>query len=176
MMKKLLAIMLCGLILAGCTSREAIETEHFVGYIYIVGNTLYIDRVELIVFENMADGIYPGIEHELYLDIFQIGHDDELAANMPNGYYTRHMGVEVVSFEITDETIFTFVDLGLHFGVDPEGSRLYSTHTAEEFLVYHYSNFPFDYEGAPLYRRIPYFISVRDGRVLTLNESFWLTF
>ena len=172
-MKKLLLAVLFGLALAGCAGRGASETEHFIGYIYIVGNTLYIDRVELVVFD--AEGIYPGIDYTLYSDIVVVGQDDALADNMPGGYYTRHLGIEVLSFEITDETIFTFVDLGLHFGTDPYGNRLHSTTIAEEFLVYHYSNFPFNYEGAPLYRRIPYFISVRDGQVLTLNESFWLT-
>ena len=172
-MKKLLFIVLCAVVFAGCTSREASETEHFVGYIYIVGNTLYINRVELTVFD--AEGIYPGIDYTLYSDIVIVGLDDAMAAHMPSGYHTRHLGAEVLSFEITNETVFTFVDLHMYFGTDETGNRLYSTTITNEFLQYHVSNFPFDYEGAPLYRRIPYFISVRDGQVLTLNESFWLT-
>jgi len=172
-MKRIFVIVFLGLFLVGCAGREASETEHFVGYIYIVGNTLYVDRVELTVFD--AEHIYYGIDYGLYADIVIIGLDDVMADSMPNGYRTRRLGVEVLSFEITGETVFTFVDLNLYFGTEPDGSRLYSTSIADEFLRYHVSNFPFDYEGAPLYRRIPYFISVRDGEILTLNESFWLT-
>jgi len=175
-MKRLFSFILLAFLFVGCNNQEGPGTGHverFIGYVYIVNNTMYIDRVELIVFD--ARGIYPGINYELYNDIIIVDLDDELASQMPSGYHTRHLGVEVLSFEITEESIFTFVDLNLHFGVNPEGNRLYSTTNPDEFLVYHYSNFPFDYEGAPLYRRIPYFITVRDGILLNLTESFWLT-
>jgi len=175
-MRKLLCFLILTLLLAGCNGQEPPRTgyvERFIGYIYIVDNTLYIDRVELIAFDPVE--IYPGIRYWLYNDIITVGPEDDLADQMPSGYYTRHLGADVLSFEITDETIFTFVDLNLHFGVNEDGNRLYLTTNPDEFLVYHYSNFPFDYAGVPLYRRIPYFITVRDGIVLNLTESFWLT-
>ena len=175
-MKRLFCFVLLALFFVRCYGQEPPRTgyvERFIGYVYIADNTLHIDRVELVVFDPA--GIYPGIRYWLYEDIITVGLDDELAAHMPSGYYTRHLGVEVLSFEITDETIFTFVDLNLYFNTDSDGARIHVTTNPEEFLMYHYSNFPFDYDGAPLYRRIPYFITVRDGVVLNLTESFWLT-
>ena len=163
-MKRLLVLALFGLILSGCAGQNTSEMEHFVGWIDIFDDTLYIDRVELIVFDDMAQGLYPGILYTLYKDIALVGRNDEPpdGLDMPSGYHIRHLEEETLSFVIINETTFNFIDTQLLFVKDPDGSRLYSTNDADEFLQYHYPS-------------VPYFISVREGKVIGVTESFWLT-
>ena len=150
---------LLGLSLAGCSRQNSYQ--HFVGYINIVGNTLYVDRVEITVLEDFEEWVFFRIEHELFDGARVISADDKIR-DMPNGYYIRHLSEEILSFEITDETVFSFVDSKLLFDSGANVDRFYSTTNPDNFLLYH---FP----------AVPYFIIVHEGKVLAIIESFWLT-
>ena len=175
------------------------------GPIAINNSRLYIDPVE-IIFSTDHERVEELItqRHELWPD-----HDWSVYDIMPNGYYIRHINVEIVSwndderiaelgldpdvafadgwpyenplpaqtysFEITPDTIFEFVDLGLvlpctipnglNRAVNLELFLQARPHLADTALI-----------GASTFRRIPMYVHVNEnGQVVRVIEEFLLT-
>lgn len=124
------------------------------GYIVIEGNSLYLDEVEIITREDKER-----IE-EL-----------ELNADMPNGYHIYNEDIEKQTFEITDETTYIFFDYNRLFIKDEDSDRLYTTTKKEEFIL-HLNESYFD---SPPAQKVPFFIEVKDGKVISITEKFEFT-
>jgi hypothetical protein len=110
-----------------------------------------------------------------------------------NGYAIEHLGRDIVSFEVTSDTVFTFTDTNLHFVDESSMDRKYQTTILEEFLTHRGSSnrlhclYNIDHimtpeefllrstcECAP--RRYPIvFIQVKDGQVMSVTEEFLFT-
>ena len=125
------------------------------GYIVIDGNTLYFDEVEIITSEDTG----------------RISDLELSSGDMPNGYCVRRLGKETVTFKITDETVYTFVDINLFFIEDADGDRLYTTSDLGEFMRHLNES----YNDTPPAQKVPFFIQVRDGVVIGITEEFEFT-
>jgi ketosteroid isomerase-like protein len=68
--------------------------------------------------------------------------------------------------------VYTWTDIALDFGVDPEGDRVYSTVNREEFERYRSRDY---YDGTDLAHQIPLLVTVRDGVVVSVEERFMFT-
>ena len=126
-----------------------------VGYIVFDGNTLYLDEVEVIKTED-KDRI-----EELELK----------DSDMPNGYYIHNPSNEKSSFELTDETSYAFTDYNLLFVENPDGDRLYTTTNKDEFI----QHLTTSYSDNPPAQKVPFYILVRDGKVINIIEEFLFT-
>ncbi|WIV12912.1 M56 family metallopeptidase [Proteiniborus sp. MB09-C3] len=126
------------------------------GYMVIEDNLLYLDEVEIITMEDKAR-----IE-ELEL---------EQSADMPSGYYIYNADIEKQTFEITNVTTFTFVDYNLLFVKDEDGDRLYTTTKKEEFILHLNES----YSDSPPAQKVPFFVEVKDGKVISITEKFEFT-
>ena len=159
-MKKLmvlLLVMVYVLAIAGCTPKtEQPEPEALAGYIVIEGNTLYLDTVEVITLEDTER-------------ITELGLDQQ--DDMPNGYYINNPDTEKDSYDLTDETTYTFVDSNLLFIKDEGGNRSYTTTKKEEFIHYLSTS----YSDLPPAQNVPFFIQVKDGKVISIIEKFEFT-
>lgn len=129
--------------------------ESLAGYIVLEGDTLYFDEVEVITREN-KDRVA-----ELDLKDF----------DMPNGYYIHNPSNEKKSFELTDETSYTFTDYNLLFLENPEGRRLYTTTSKEDFI----QHLTTSYSDNPPAQKVPFFVEVKDGKVISIIEEFIFT-
>ncbi|NEU31931.1 hypothetical protein GN156_14250 [bacterium LRH843] len=132
-----------------------IITESLVGYIVLEENTLSLDEVEVVTMED-EDWIA-----ELGLD----------EGDMPNGYYIYNADVEKQTFELTNETTYTFVDYNLLFVKNEDGDRLYTTTKKEEFILHLNKS----YSDSPPAQKVPFFIEVKDGKVKSITEKFEFT-
>lgn len=159
-MKKLIILLLAMvyvLALVGCTPKqEQSEPESLVGYIVIEDNTLYLDIVEVITLEDIERIIELGLNQQ----------DD-----FPNGYYIYNSDTEKDTYDLTDETAYTFVDSNLLFVNDEGGDRSYTTTKKEEFIE-HLST---SYSDLPPAQNVPFFIQVKDGKVISITEKFEFT-
>jgi len=173
------------------------HADALTGPIVILGNTLYLDPVEVIFStdEDRIAELWPDWQWSIY-DL------------MPNGYYIRHLNVELVShldyerieelglnpetdfedywpyeyligaetlsFEITDETVFVFVDYALALDdTEPEGNRMVIA-GVEDFLAARSTAYGLEDSsliGASTFRRIVYFVQVEDGQVVSVTEE-----
>jgi len=201
-MKKLIVLLgvmlLLVLVLAGCDSSEPQEFESgdpmlLTGAIVIRDNWLYIDQMEIFV---QYDGFMPtflsdkAVEGVELLDTNDHERIAELGLDLDqfhSGHYIRHnTGTESLRFEITDETVFTFTDTALHFiEDDPDNNpRRIANVTLDDFVRYISEStwrVPIppvldpDSIGADTLTRRPYFVVVRDGRVVSVLEEFIFT-
>ena len=137
-------------------SITASEPESLAGYIVIENNALYIDEVEII---RSTD-----IER-----ISTLGLDEQ--RDFSNGYYIHYLNKEIASYELTEDTVYNFVDFHLLYIDDPDGDRCYTTTTLEEFL-YHLSS---SYIDSPPAQRVPFLIQVKDNKVVSVTEEFLFT-
>ncbi|MDR7855409.1 M56 family metallopeptidase [Tissierella sp.] len=128
---------------------------HLAGYIVFDGNTLYLDEVEIITREDK--------DRAAELDLKDI--------DMPNGYYIHNPSNGKTSFELTDETSYSFTDYNLLFVENPEGQRLYTTRNREEFM----QHLTTSYTDDPPAQKVPFFIEVKDGKVISIIEEFIFT-
>ena len=159
-MKKLitlLLVMVYVLALAGCTSKqEQSEPESLVGYILIEGNTLYLDIGEVITLEDIERITELGLNQQ----------DD-----FPNGYYIYNSDTEKGTYNLTDETVYTFVDSKLLFVNDEGDDRSYTTSKKEEFIQHLNTT----YSDLPPAQNVPFFIQVKDGKVISITEKLEFT-
>ena len=83
----------------------------------------------------------------------------------PNGYLVKPLSRDIISFELTEETVFTFTDVALLF-VDGEAvpTRRYYTTVLEEFLTHRAS-----------VDTVIVFIQIQNGRVVSVTEEFLFT-
>ncbi|MFQ9698188.1 MAG: hypothetical protein ACLRY5_15270, partial [Zhenhengia sp.] len=69
------------------------------------------------------------------------------------GYYIYNPIAETVSFELTEDTLYSFIDFDLLFVKEADDKRLYETTKKQEFLEGSaYQEVPLEEQG------IPYFI------------------
>ena len=126
------------------------------GYMAIEDNLLYLDEVEIITMEDK--------ERIEELELKQ-------NVDMPNGYYIYNGGIEKQTFELTNETTYTFVDHNLLFVKNEDGDRLYTTTKKEEFILHLNKS----YSDSPPAQKVPFFLEVKDGKVISITEKFEFT-
>ncbi|WP_313233222.1 M56 family metallopeptidase [Tissierella praeacuta] len=133
------------------------QPEGLVGHIVIEDNILHFREVEIVEWDDQ--------ERVRELNLSQ--------SEFPNGYTIIHKDYEEITFELTDETIYTFTDVYHFFIADPKSNRLYTTTKKDEFLKhleeYNLNDIPL------LEQRLPYFIEVKDGKVISITEKFKYT-
>ncbi len=158
-MKKLiilLFVMVYGLVLAGCSSKqEQSEPESLVGHIVIEDNILHVDKVEIITREDVGRIEELGLQQDSF----------------PNGYHIYNPDTEKDTYELTGETVYNFVDVHRLFIKDGDGDRSYTTTKKEEFLQ-HLST---SYSDVPPAQKVPFFLEVKDGKVISVTEEFKFT-
>lgn len=138
------------------------DKEILAGSITLVGDTLYLDQVEVITSKE-ADRI-TGLNFHDPDRIAELGLE---VGDMPNGYYIHDLNAESVAFELVDGTVYTFTDMNLLFVEDAESDRRYSTMDKEEFMLHILTS-----SGIGTY---PFFIEVSDGKVMSITEIFLFT-
>lgn len=126
------------------------------GYMVIEDNLVQLDEVEIITLEDKARIEELGLKQN---------------ADMPNGYSIYNADAEKQTFEITNETAYTFVDYNLLFVKDEDGDRLYTTTKKEEFILHLNKS----YSDSPPAQKVPFFIEVKDGKVISITEKFEFT-
>lgn len=156
--KKSLLLSLCLLILVLTISAcaPASNPELLTGYMVIDDNILHLDRVEIIKAED-EDRI-----EELELN---------QQVDMPNGYYIYNADIEKQTYELTKETEYYFVDINLLFVKENDGDRVYTTTEKEEFLLHLNES----YSDSPPAQKVPFFIEVKDGKVISITEKIEFT-
>ena len=137
------------------------------GPIVIIDDILHLDPVEVIFSTDDARiaELWPDMASSVY-DI------------MPNGFYILHLDAQTQSFEITDETTFTFVDYALSLpDTEPDGDRRCTT-DVHGFLAARGSAYGLTDTsriGAPTLERIVYFVQVEGERAISVTEEFLFT-
>lgn len=126
------------------------------GYMMINDHILYVDEVEIITSEDERR-------------IKELGLDQD--ADMPEGYYIYNADTEYREYELTDKTTYTFVDVNLLYIAEEDGDRVYTTTKVDEFLHY----LDMTYADFPRAQRVPFFIEVKDGKVISITEKFEYT-
>ena len=160
-MKKFISLLIALMflfVMTGCAKTEILESksESLAGYIVIEDNTLYLDEVEIVTTED-TDRIT-----ELGLTIEN---------DLPSGYYIHNPIIETVSFELTDDTIYTFTDFNLLFVENADSNRLYTTTKKKEFL----KHLDTSYSDYPPAQKVPFFVEVTDEKVVSVTEEFQFT-
>jgi len=154
----ILSVILFLFALTGCSETENrlyTKPDSLVGYIVIKDNTLHFDEVEIV-------------EREDKERVSELGLSD---TDMPNGYIIINENKEEMTLELSDEVIYTFTDVNLNFVKESEGNRLYTTTKKDEFIRHlgKINDFPLSEQ------KIPFFIEVKDGRVISITEKFEYT-
>jgi hypothetical protein len=158
--KKSLLLSLCLLIFALTISAcaPASNPELLTGYMVIDNNILYLDEVEILTREDTER-----IE-ELELELGE-------NITMPSGYHIYNADMEKQTFEITKETTYTFVDYSFLFLEDEVDDRLYTTAKKEDFILHLNES----YTDSPPAQKVPFFIEVKDGKVINITEKIEFT-
>jgi len=145
-------------VLAGCDDQKeqlASTTESLVGYMTIEDNALYLDKVEIIRREDTER-----------VEELKLEHND-----MPSGYCIYNQEVEKITYELTDETTYTFTDLTGVFVKNEDDEKVYTTTKVEDFVKYLNET----YSDSPPAQNVPFFIEVKDGKVISVTEKFEFT-
>ncbi|NMA84993.1 MAG: DUF4825 domain-containing protein [Epulopiscium sp.] len=133
------------------------QPEGSVGHIVIEDNILHFSEVEIVEWDDQ--------ERVKELGLSQ--------SDFPNGYTIIHKDQGETTFELTDDTIYTFTDVYHFFINEPESNRLYTTTKKEEFLK-HLGEY--NLNDIPLSKQtLPYFIEVKDGKIISITEKFKYT-
>ena len=90
---------------------------------------------------------------------------------MPGGHIIRPLNQDIRAFEITDTTIFNFVDIHLLFVEDEDGDRQYMTTYVDKFILHLETN----YSDRPPAQTVPFLIEIVDGQLISVTEDFRLT-
>lgn len=133
------------------------EVESLVGYMVLKDNTLYFDEVEIVKAEDEKRLKELGLK----------------ASDMVTTYIIINEKEEEISFELAEEVKYTFTDFDKT--PDPEKksdeNRLHTTTKKEEFI-----NHLGDLNNIPLSeQKIPYFIKVQNGKVISIEEKLEYT-
>ncbi len=152
----IIGILLLGLAFSACSPAPTSESESLAGYVVFEGNTLYVDEVEVITTEDKD----------------RIAELDLSEGDMPGEYYIHNQGTETKSFELTDETVYTFTDYHLLFVEDPDSDRLYTTTKKEDFIHHLNTSFNDSFTGEVPY---PLFVEVKNDKVISITEKFIFT-
>lgn len=170
----------------GYTSNGNMQSDpvNLAGWITINNGRLYLDEAKVVIYDFMYPHnsfmrhagenvlvVAPG-DNERLREVTGIECDDERHGLMPNGFMFLLFGGDIMvygnntaSFEITDDTVFTFVDMNLRFpGDHHDGNRVYQTNVLDEFLEHRYGN-----------DSIMVFLQVQNGRVISVTEEMLFT-
>jgi len=131
------------------------QPEGFVGNIVIEDNTLHFKEAEIVEWDDQERVKELGLKE----------------SDFPNGYFILDKNNGETTFELTDETIYTFTDVDLYFVNEPESNRLYTTIKKDEFLK-HLGKLN-DIKLSE--QTLSYFIEVKDGKVISITEKFKYT-
>lgn len=167
MKKRILFILALSLIFifSGCSNKpEALhepetpyEPERIVGYIYIQGDVLMVDEIEIVSREDTDRIKALGLESE----------------GFPSGYHLYNPENNISSYKLTDDTTYIFTDcLQLYLDESIE-KRLYETQKINEFIEG--SSYQNTKLGDADKTYIPYFIEVYDGKVISIKEDIIYT-
>jgi len=165
------------------------------GPIIIIGNTLYLDEVE-VIFDSDTQRVAelwpetgwtepkPFYIRHINVELVWPGDTarrEELGLtqeDFPNDWdpVYHFQGIEPLSFTITPNTIFEFADTGMALpDTQEEGSRLRIT-GLNDFLLARPELQDYSMVGTPTFRRIAYFVQVNErGEVVSVVEEFMLT-
>lgn len=99
-------------------TRGEAEIESLAGYIVIKDSTLYFDEVEIIEPEDKER-------------IKELGLDEDLT---PTGFEILNEIQKKIKYELTDETVYNFLDVYRFFIEDEIEDRAYTTIKKDEFL------------------------------------------
>ena len=150
-----LCLLLGAVVLSSCTAAQETKISGY-GYMVLKDNILHFDEVEIIRPEDT--------DRMAELELVE-QHD------MPSGFCIYNENADDVTYELTDDTTYTFTDMELYFVNNEDGTRKYTTNSREEFLRHlgHLNDYPLDEQT------IPYFIEVKDGKVISITEEFEFT-
>lgn len=126
------------------------------GYMVIEDSSVHLDEIEIITLEDEERVKELGLEQN---------------ADMPNGYHFYNADTDKQTFKLTNKTVYTFVDFNLLFVEDEDGNRLYTTTDKDEFLL-HLST---SYSDSPPAQKVPFFVEVKGGKVISITERFEYT-
>lgn len=176
-----LLLVIMAMLLAGCGGEQAADTpdvnastENLAGHVTIDGNTLYLDEARVIIY----DLLYPDHSFSRHAgeNIVVVARGDteklnELGSEVngdwlqiwPSGFSVEPLGMEPVSFELTNDTVFTFEDSGFLFLDDSYMNRTYHTSIADEFLMHRGDS------------NTILFVQAQNGRVISVVEEFLFT-
>lgn len=133
------------------------EIQPLAGYITIKSNMVHFNEVEIVDQKNRER-------------VKELGLNE---SDMPNGYIIINKNKEIENFQLTDEVKYTFTDINHLFVKENEGNLRYTTSNLEEFLKHLKVN---NLNDIPLSdQKIPYFIEVKDGKIISITEEFKYT-
>lgn len=152
MMKKFLLsvlVMICLFSICACNNDTTSDNQsELCAYIKeIKENTIVIDVAEYITTED-TDRI-----KELELTEF----------DMPDGYYINNTETELETYNLTDETVYNFIDWKNDF-VEEGSSREFSTTNKDDFVKYLNT-----YEDSQ--PQMPFFFTISDNDVVNITEK-----
>jgi beta-lactamase regulating signal transducer with metallopeptidase domain len=127
------------------------------GYMVIEDDLLYVDEVEIIYREDT----------ERIEELEKLGE----SITTPSGYHIYNPNTDKQTFKITKETTYTFVDYSFLFLEDGVEDRLYMTSNKEEFMLH----LDESYYDSPPAQKVPFFIEVKDGQVISITEKIGFT-
>ena len=162
-----LLLAVCALVLSKCASAPNdagvfSQAENLAGWIAISGGRLYLDEARVYVQEFAPsafwpDGLFTRHAGENVI-VFAYGDSDRLREYgfyrgdsetemrgagrreygiFPGGRQIEHLGRNIVSFEITGETTFSFVDSAALFVDETSADRTFVTTISDDFWMYH---------------------------------------
>lgn len=134
------------------------------GTITIEDNVVHVDEVELVT-TPYADQLL-GVSLHDPERMAELGLTED---DLPNGYTVHNPYAVIATYELADETIYSFVDTALLYVEEEDGDRVYETTDRDAFL-HHLQN---TYGGMP--KTVPFYIEVRDGQVVRIEEKLLLT-
>jgi hypothetical protein len=151
-----------------------LSIKNLAGYVSIYGNMLYLEEVRVIIY----DFLYPhhSFVHHAGENIVVVAQGDGERLNefgveesedwleiWPNGFSIEPLERGTISFELTNDTTFTFVDTGFLFLDDSYMDRTYHTRIIDEFLLHRGES------------NTVLFVQIENGRVVNITEELLLT-
>jgi len=141
-------------LLPGSDGSDSHGTKLLTGYVEIKDNLLYLDEVEIVWKEDKER-------------IKELGLTE---SDKIGGYYVYNEDTEKQVYELTDDTAFTFPNMGLAYAREDDDSKVYHIANNEDFIMHLDTSYN---DSAPA-RKVPCFVEVKDGKVVSITEE--LTF
>jgi hypothetical protein len=89
----------------------------------------------------------------------------------PSGYHIYNPNTDKQTLKITKKTTYTFYDYSFLFLEDGVDDRLYTTNKKDEFVLHLNES----YSDSPPAQKVPFFIEVKDGKVISITEKIEFT-
>lgn len=140
------------------TPNSTVEERHIAAYIVVAEDGVHMDEVEIV-------------QHDDTERIKELGLDPE--KDFVEDFIIRNEEQKEEVFPFAEDVHFRFVDVSLDFidASEKDGNRIYETDSVEEF-VEHLGIL----NDTPLFEQtIPYFIDLKDGKVVRIVEELKYT-